>query len=209
MTNRLICGLIVSFLCGSVFAGGVTIRNYSGESVMAVVGYYSILGSCWEAERFIPDGIYVPKSRWGFSGGYYKCGMRENSKNTWSHTRSIYLTPGQSYTQPSSTGDHIMVFATTVQRGRDGGRGLTWHDGESQHRNRNTHWRTVALCTGRDFLEWDRRRSRWEPSDKDGLRSFHPDYCANELKNYLYTDTDTNQYDLVLTRENANREYYR
>lgn len=103
MTNRVIFGLIVFILSGSVYAGGVTIRNYSGEHVMVMIG----------------------------------------------------------------------------------------------------------LCTAYHFPGWDSKTKAFKPVSRVGAQAFNPESCGPMLNNYFFDDTESKQYELVLTRENARREYHR
>jgi hypothetical protein len=216
MTNRVIFGLIVFILSGSVYAGGVTIRNYSGEHVMVMIGTYQDNGYCLsDTTIYDPSngdailnkaGSYWSKDTW-------QCGTREPRKRTTSKAFSIYLKPGQSYTASESgerAGGNMMVFATSVKPGSHNGSGLTWHDGSGIYRRTaETYWKKIGLCTAYHFPGWDSKTKAFKPVSRVGAQAFNPESCGPMLKHYFYNDTESKQYELVLTRENARREYHR
>lgn len=57
MMKKAISAAAAMLLAGNAVAGGVTIHNYSGEPVMAIVGSFEILSACFMATNII-DGTH-------------------------------------------------------------------------------------------------------------------------------------------------------
>ncbi len=95
----------------------------------------------------------------------------------------------------------MMVWATTVTPGKHGGAGRTWHSGQTIHQNK------LTLCVKEAFPKW--KRGQFEPSNLLGIKAFHKDHCRAKIPSYFYNRTDQNQYELVLTKENAKNQTYK
>lgn len=190
-------------------AGGVTIHNYSGEPVLAQVGQFDVYRTCMETDtRSIRDGVYEPKSQYGFSGGYKICGPRKPSYNTASTSTAYYIKAGQSVTVNDNSGGYMQVYATTVKKGKLGGAGKAWHGGITQVTSPYNRKKSWVLCANDVFPSWEKRYST--PSYMwmavSGMNAYDSTLCKKPIPFYWYTNTDQRLYDLVLTPENAKRE---
>lgn len=154
----------------------------------------------------------MPKSQWGFSGGYRICGERWSPFNTRSAAESYFLKPGERITVEDSSrtgGNYMQVFATTVAKGSKNGAGETWHSGITSVQSPRHRYSQWVLCADERFPAWKKGFSKPSISRIVGSAAYDPKHCKTPIPFTFYPDTMSKHYDIVLTPENARKEVFK